>query len=475
MSFSIFTPQIIVFLTALLFLFVRRLNASKAVFINIIILMIAFIVELCEVGKFLTFGTVGFGGYLFVDKLTIYINLMLIFLTILILFSLAFYKDYKKSFDVEILSMFNFTLFGFMLVSFSAELVTLFISVEIAVFSLFSVIGYSRSFERSSEAVLKYFITNSFMAAFYLLGMVFIYGELGTTKILSIGEILSQGDISNYAFLYIGVILLLFSGFFKIGTFGFYNYGLDSYYGADLPFSGLVSSVAKFGFVVFFIRLIYFGFMDVQDVWKPIVYVMAILTMIAGNLMAYRQKNIKKMLLNASLVHIGYILIALSSLKILTVATLTPTLYYLGAYTFVSAAIFLILAILSDEDESNMSFESFKGLTKSQPILSFVVVVCMLSFIGFPYTIGFLAKIDIFINAISYGNYILVFIAILMTVVSLAYYLRFIKYIYFDKNEAVSAYVVDSRAKLLMFVIAILIIVCGLGLFGSSYIIDYFS
>jgi NADH-quinone oxidoreductase subunit N len=276
---------------------------------------------------------------------------------------------------------------------------------------------------KSIEAAFKYFLLSSFMSAFYLLGAAMIFGMTQTTKYELLSKITSPSFITTF-----GVLLVIAMIFFKIAIFGFYRWSIDVYYGASNSITGYLAGafkLASFGLLIKFALLYSGGWGDILAI---IFAVVAVCSMFIGNFLSLKEVDVKKILIAAGIVHAGYIFINLASFS---GESLFAGVFYLCIYAVTTGFAFLILNSLFGDNQ--ITLESIAGLYKSSPLGALAFTIICLSFIGFPYTVGFLGKVYLFSSAFEASNAYLAIFGIINTILSVYYYLRIIISIYFNE------------------------------------------
>ncbi len=343
------------------------------------------------------------------------------------------YFTRNKGFVLEFYSMMLFAACGMLLLTMAAELITLFIALEIMSLALYTLVGYDRRNVRRSEAVLKYLMLGAFAGAFYIMGTVFVYAGAGSTSFSVIADVISKtGFLSNPA-LVGGFFLILFAFLFKAAAFPFHAWVIDVYDGAPLPVTGFMATAVKtsiFAVIANFLMLS----SEVQVAWVDYLFYIAVLTMFAGNLIAITQNNLKRMLAASGIVHSGYLIIALVAIQT-EAFTGGAILFYLAAYAISTLGIFAALSYLTGENESRVSFDDFRGLAKVRPYSAACISIFLLSMAGIPPTAGFMGKFYIITSAFQAGQVSLAILGIVSSILSMWYYLRLIVMMYFKEPE----------------------------------------
>lgn len=400
-------------------------------------------------------------GFIYLDTFSFVMSFGLVALYIVFLFSTLYTKD-SRFYKTEILSLSNLSLFGMMIMTLAAEFITMLIALEIASIGIYALIAVNNSKNKNIEAALKYFLLSAFVGAFYLLGVALIFGITNSTKFADVASYFASNSPDFLAVL--ALVFVFVALFFKIGIFGFYNWILDVYYGANTNVSGLLTSAFKISAFAMFVRIVFVGFENLSIYTQDILYPMAVLTMFVGNFLSVKEENIKRLLIASSIVHSGYILVAFASVQSFDINALSGGLFYLIAYSLTIGATFMILNGLFSSNK-DLEIKNLRGLYKSYPIESFMIVIFSLSFIGFPYTVGFFGKLYIFATAIENHKTPLAVFAVINTIISVYYYLKIIINIYFFKEDKHKIAHSSFALKLVSVLIAGFVIAGGFGLY----------
>jgi NADH-quinone oxidoreductase subunit N len=273
---------------------------------------------------------------------------------------------------------------------------------------------------RSQEAGAKYLLVGGFASAFVLYGMALVYGASGTTVIPDIAQRLSSSASSN-PLLVLGIMLMGVGFAFKVSAAPFHMWTPDVYQGAPLPVTAFMSVGTKAAAFAMIVRVFAGGLVHLAPEWQAVLVFVSAVSMVWGNLMAIAQTSLKRLLAYSGVAQAGYILIGV-------VAGgqngLSAVLYYLFVYMFMNFGAFAVLTLLSGPEGDVDRFEDLEGLGRRSPVLAVAMTVFMLSLAGFPPSVGFFGKLFLFTAAVQ-ANYIwLVVLAVLMSVVSVFYYIR---------------------------------------------------
>ncbi|MDI6803926.1 MAG: NADH-quinone oxidoreductase subunit N [Bacteroidota bacterium] len=348
------------------------------------------------------------------------------------LFTIILSKDYLIRMTIhqgEYYSLILFSTVGMMFMASAADLIIVFLGLELMSISLYVLVGFMRKRVKSNEAALKYFFLGAFATGFLLYGMALLYGITGSTNIQTI--IQSFHIYSNLPLLWIGTGLLLIGLAFKVAAVPFHMWVPDVYEGAPTPISGFMSTGAKAAAFAAFVMIFAHQFPG-GDRLKDALSFLAAASMIIGNIIALSQTNIKRMLAYSSIAHAGYLLVGLAAANEMGRSGI---LFYLTAYSFMNLGAFGILAFLEKDDDKNLTFEDYAGLSSQSPYLAALMAIFMFSLTGIPPFAGFFGKYYIFMAAVNAGLTWLAILGVLMSVVSAYYYLRIVVVMYFRTSE----------------------------------------
>lgn len=348
-----------------------------------------------------------------------------------------------------------FSLLGMSALVSARELITLFVSFELLSIPLYVLAGYLKNSERSAEAALKFFLFGSFSSALLLLGLALLYALTGTTSFTGLAWALGRLQDS----LYFLALLLLVAGFgFKIAAVPFHMWVPDTYEGAPTPFVAFLSVAPKAaGFGVIF-RF----FLEVLDKagisWVPLVALLAAVTIVAGNLMAIPQTNIKRLLAYSGIAHIGYMLLGLAAHSTEGAAMV---LFYLVTYVFANMGAFMYVeAVYRNEKSDDLS--AYFGYAQRSPLYAFYMLLFLLSLGGIPFVAGFWAKLWVFLAAARSGFLWLVFLGAIFTVVALWYYFNVLRKIYIEEPRGSGPLRVPGSLAFALTLSALAVILIGL-------------
>lgn len=376
------------------------------------------------------------------------------------LFCVLISKDYLKSTGHHVGEVYGMILFattGMLGLAMSNSLITLFIGLETMSICLYVLAGLFKEEKSGAEAALKYFLLGAFSTGFLLYGIALIYGATGTVRFPEIAATADGG-----ALFLAGSALLLVGFFFKISAVPFHMWTPDVYQGTPTTLTAYFATASKAATFVAFI-LVLTRMMPVTDgvEWTHVLQVIAIITMILGNLVALAQDNVKRMLAYSSIAHAGYLLVGLAAG---TAEGYTAVLYYLFAYTIMNIGAFGVIAYYERNKALDFSdVNNFAGLGYKQPLMGVLLSIFLFSLAGIPPFVGFLGKYYVFAAAIHEGLILLAVIGVLTSAASVYYYLRPMVFLYFrDAYKEYDVNVPGSIFKYALIVLCLLTVYYGI-------------
>jgi NADH-quinone oxidoreductase subunit N len=369
--------------------------------------------------------------------------------------------DKTAYFTPEAFVLFLFSLFGMVMLTMANELLTAFIALEIASMSVYILVGLYKNSQKASEGFFKYLLLGSFAASFYLLGMTLIYGQVKSTNLEVIAQYIFTHDLQSQLLVVAGFMLMLITIMFKIAAVPFGAWVLDVYEGASVPITSYMAGVFKIAVFAFTLRVILINNNLFQLLFDPLFILASIVTMLGGTFLALNQKSVKKMLAASSIVHSGYLLIAVASIEgVDDTSASSAIIFYLFAYFISALGAFGVLSYLSKGDDKVITYSDLNGLAKERPIISAAMTIFMLSLAGFPSTIGFIGKFYIFTSAIESGYTALATMGATIAFISIYYYFKVIVHLFFKKTDVAQEHY-GYKVSLAFIVIAAFIVFWG--------------
>ncbi|MFN8411226.1 MAG: NADH-quinone oxidoreductase subunit N [Anaerolineales bacterium] len=377
---------------------------------------------------------VGFYGMVALDGFSAFANVLLL---ISGLFGIALAHGYTKRMGIQrgeyfILILFSVT--GMMLMAQAADLIIVFLALELLSIPLYVLAAFTRKVE-SEESGVKYFLLGAFATGFVVYGTALIFGSAGTTSLTGIFYAASSGH--SGLLLSIGAALLLVGFGFKVAAVPFHMWTPDVYQGAPTSVTAFMSSGAKIAGFVALLRVFATAFPSLSPDLTTILWVMSALTMIVGNFVAISQTNIKRMLAYSSIAHAGYILMAFVPYgnKAVVSTSIAAGLFYLLTYVLTNFGTWAVVITLEKAEGKGLEISDYAGLAKKYPALAAAMAIFMLSFIGFPPTLGMVGKFYLFRAAIAGGFTGLAVLGVVTSLISAYYYLRVVVTMYMREGD----------------------------------------
>ncbi len=411
-------------------------------------------------------GTITYGGY------AAYFDMLFCVAAILTIIAARPYFRKENSEHNAFYSMIVFAVAGMMLIAHSANLLSLFIGIEIMSISFYVLAGYFRTKEKSVEAALKYFLLGAFATGFLLYGIAMIYGATGSLSLQAIQLKIAALDFNNL-YLTLGIGLILVGLCFKVAAFPFHQWAPDVYTGSPTVVTAFMSTAGKAAALVAFIiiarALFIFGInfdmnqvVEIPDFQTNAIMIIAIIsaaTMLIGNITAVVQKNIKRMLAYSSVAHAGYLLMG--------IVANSPKgwdgiMFYVTAYLFMQIGAFIVVSVLERKTDKNLDLNDYSGLSKSHPALAAVMAIFMFSLAGIPPFAGFFGKFLLFTAAIDAGYTWLTIIAVLSSMISVYFYIGLVVYMYFRKSNTYPLEAEMGGAKITLIISTACVVIFGI-------------
>ena len=342
-----------------------------------------------------------------------------------------------------------FATFGMMMMSAGNDLVVIFLGLETLSIATYVMAGLRKTDLKSNESAMKYFILGSFASAFLLYGMALIYGATGSTNLTQIAA--RVADPNFPALMLVGGAMMIVGFGFKIAMAPFHVWAPDVYEGAPTPITGFMAAGPKAAAFASFLRIFVLGLPLVAGVqssaylhltWTSALSVMAIITILVGNVAAIMQTNVKRMLAYSSIAHAGYALVGfigagMAKTDAARDAAIASVAFYMLTYSVTNLGAFAIVTLLAQKNDRRCDFEDYNGIGFKSPVLSFSLSLFMLSLLGLPLTAGFMGKVLVFRPALEAGNVLvtsLVVVAVIGSAISAYYYLRLIVVMFFRER-----------------------------------------
>jgi NADH-quinone oxidoreductase subunit N len=346
------------------------------------------------------------------------------------------------------------------------DLIMLYLAIETTSIPLYILAGFLRLDEKSTEAGFKYLLFGAATSTVMLYGFSLLFGLAGGTSFAALQQYIASAAAGQDSPVFlVGSVSLILVGFgFKISAVPFHFWAPDVYEGSPTPVAGFLSTASKAAGFIVLLKVLWFLFPSLSEVWTSVIAALSVVTMFLGNLLALAQKNIKRLLAYSSIAHAGYILIG-----VVTVGTLgaSSVLFYVGAYLLTNLAAFGVVVIFSKAVGSD-EISAYAGLSRRSPGLALALLVAFLSLAGMPPLAGFVAKVFVFAAAVQANWIWLAAVGVINSIIGLYYYLTFLKVVYLYPLENPE----DERRPLTIprsFKLALIILIGGILMVGTLF------
>ncbi len=372
------------------------------------------------------------------------------------------YLKARQIYKGEFYTLSLFALLGMCIMTSATHFLTLYLGLEILSLSLYALIALRRDDPRASEAALKYFVLGALASGLLLYGISMIYGATGTLvlpEILSVSHnlVMANGAAANPWLLKLGLVFVVVAIAFKLGAVPFHMWVPDVYQGASTAVATLVGTAPKIAAAVFAFRILVTGLGGINADWVLMLNLLAVASLVVGNLAAIMQTNIKRMLAYSTISHMGFILLAFMSGN----QGFSAALYYALAYALMGVTGFGVLMLLSSQDRECEEISDLAGLNQRNAWYAFLMLLVMFSMAGIPPLMGFYAKLAVISALVAKGYVWLSVFAVVMSLIGAFYYLRVVKVMYFDTTEQHAPFEMTLLGKAALSVSALLLLVWG--------------
>ena len=337
----------------------------------------------------------------------------------------------------EIFALLTFAIGGMMLFAAAQDLLTMFVALEVLSLPLYVLAGLARRRRLiSQEAALKYFLLGAYSSVFFLFGAALAYGFSGSLNLTAIADAVS-GNNSSRVLMLASIAMMCVGLLFKVGAAPFHEWTPDAYQGAPTPVTAFMAAATKAAAFIALMRVLYVGFGGASWDWRPVIWIIAILTMFVGSIIAIAQTDVKRMLAYSAVAHTGFLLVGASGAYMggskngPDITSLATVLVYLAIYGVGSIGAFAVVMLVRDAGGENTHFAKWAGLGRTSPILAGTFAIFMLSFAGIPLTAGFIAKWGVLSSAWSAGTGWLALVGVLASAIAAYFYVRVIVLMFF--------------------------------------------
>jgi len=358
----------------------------------------------------------------------------------------------------EFFSLALFATLGMMVMVSANHLITLYLGLELLSLSLYAMVALQRESAVATEAAIKFFVLGALASGFLLYGMSMLYGATGTLHLPELAKVIGSGQADHEIFI-IGLVFVVAGIGFKLSAVPFHMWAPDIYEGAPTAVTLFIGSAPKFAAFGFVMRLLVEGLGDLVTDWQGMLVLLAVASMAVGNIVAIAQQNIKRMLAYSTISHMGFVLLGFIAAG---ENGYSSSMFYVIAYVLMTLGAFGIIMLVSREGFEADKISDFKGLNQRSPWLAFMMLLVMFSMAGIPPMIGFYAKLSVLQAVLEAGYVWLVVVAVMLSLIGAFYYLRIIKFMYFDAPEQTQPIIFKPDVKVLVSVNGLAIMLLGM-------------
>jgi NADH-quinone oxidoreductase subunit N len=402
--------------------------------------------------------TYSFSAMFVDDPMADVLKLMIYLSTALMLIYTRSYITLRGMFRGEFYALVLFAVAGMMIMVSGQHFLTLYMGLELLSLCLYALVAMDRDNARAAEAAMKYFVLGALASGMLLYGMSMMYGATGSLNISEVASSLLNG-VENRPVLVLGLVFIVAGLAFKLGAVPFQMWVPDVYEGSPTAVTLFIGSVTKLAAFALVIRLLVQGLYVLAIDWQGMLIIMAVLSIVIGNITAIAQTSLKRMLAYSTISHVGFLLFGIMSASINGFAS---SMFYIASYVLMTLAAFGIILLLSRKGFEADQLDDLKGLNQRSPWYAFLMLITMFSMAGVPPTLGFYAKFAVLQAALQAGLVWLVVFAVLMAVIGAFYYLRIVKLMYFDEPKDKSAIKSSAEMRWVLSLNALALLVLGL-------------
>lgn len=404
-------------------------------------------------------GGLTFSGTYIKDSLSDVLKLSICVISVLVLLYSTAYLKARQLMQGEFYVLAVFATLGMLIMVSAYHFLTLYLGLELLSLCLYAMVAMQRDSAIATEAAMKYFILGAIASGMLLYGMSIIYGITGSLGLGDVAAAIANSS-GNETILSFGLVFLIIGIGFKFGAVPFHMWLPDVYHGAPTAITLFIAAAPKIAAFAMLIRLLVDGLIDLHDHWQDMLIMLAVLSMIVGNIVAIAQTNLKRMLAYSTISHVGFLLLGVLSG---TEEGFAASMFYTLIYTLMTLGTFGMILLLSRQGYEADNIDDFKGLSDKQPWFALMMMILMFSMAGIPPLAGFFAKLTVIKAVVDADLLSVALVAVITSVIGAFYYLRVIKVMYFDKPVVEHAVTASSTVQIILS--ANVLMVLGLGLF----------
>jgi len=467
-------PEIVLLTAALAVLAIDLFVSDERRNVTYVLTLAALVLTGGVTWTFLSYGTVtyAFGGMYVTDPMA---NVLKLFSILTVAVALVYAQSYARDRGLwkgELFTLTLFALLGILLMISANNLLVIYLGLELQALSLYTLVALRRDDARSSEAAMKYFVLGALASGFLLYGMSMLYGATGTLDINELADRIVTGQSTGRLTLVFGTVFVVAGLAFKLGAVPFHMWVPDVYQGAPTPVTLLIGSAPKLAAFAIAFRILVEGLLPIAPDWQQMLIVLAVASLLLGNLAAIAQSNLKRMLAYSTIAQMGFMLLAMVSGVVggntqTTVDSYSAAMFYVITYAITTLGTFGIMLLLSRKGFEAEEIADLKGLARRSPWYAFVMLILMFSLAGIPPTVGFYAKLVVLQALLGDGLqgpmlWLAVF-AVMVSLIGAYYYLRVVKVMYFDAPaEPAPAIAATTDMRVVLSINGVLVLLLGL-------------
>jgi NADH-quinone oxidoreductase subunit N len=395
------------------------------------------------------------------------------FATIAVMVTLVYSRPYAADRDMlrggELFSLSMFALLGMSFMISGQNFIVIYLGLELLTLSSYALVALRRDHTQATEAAMKYFVLGAMASGFLLYGMSMMYGATGSLELSEVFKAIATGQV-NHQVLVFGLVFIVAGLAFKIGAVPFHMWIPDVYQGAPTAATLMIGGAPKLAAFAITIRMLVEGLLPLAFDWQQMLSVLAIGSLLVGNLAAIAQTNLKRMLAYSTIAQMGFVLLGLVAGVINGQTTLAANAYssamfYIVSYVLTTLAAFGVIMLLARQGFESEEITDLAGLNQRSPLYAGVMAICLFSMAGIPPMVGFYAKLSVLQSLMVSGQsfYIgLAIFAVIMSLIGAFYYLRVVKVMYFDEPVTATTVSADADVRLVLSVNGLLVLVLGI-------------
>lgn len=392
------------------------------------------------------------------DMLSDLLKMSICLVNMMVLLYTRQYLKLRNLMSGEFYTLAMFASLGMLIMASAGHFLTLYLGLELLSLCLYAMVAMQRDSAIATEAAMKYFILGAIASGMLLYGMSIIYGVTGSLALSDIATVVADPAL-NQTLLSFGLVFLIIGIGFKFGAVPFHMWLPDVYHGAPTAMTLFIAAAPKIAAFALMIRLLVDGLPAMLGYWQDMLIMLAVLSMIIGNVVAIAQTNLKRMLAYSTISHVGFIMLGVLSG---TADGYAASLFYTLVYALMTLGAFGMILLLSRQGFEADNIADFKGLAKQQPWFALMMLILMFSMAGIPPLAGFYAKLTVIKAVVDINMLSVAIVAVLASVVGAFYYLRIIKVMFFDQPESSIEIQADSSMQVMLTVNAIWVLALGL-------------